>query len=84
MISMFMGHKRMGGKATVHSAPRWLRRPGQPDGEDNRQRHIVEMLWIAMAIFIAVCVGLLYAEYHGFGSAANQTPPPAPWPVGLP
>ena len=54
-------------------------------GEDKWQRHIVIAIVVALALLLAVTVGLTYAETHGyFQASSSQATPVAPWPEGPP
>jgi hypothetical protein len=52
-------------------------------GEAKWQRHVVEGLWVFLALLIVVCAALLYAKTHGlFDFSPGQTPLLPPWPEG--
>jgi len=58
---------------------------GDPaDSEDKWQKHVVELLWAALALLILLGSALMYAKGHGlFDSAPGRgTPLPPPWPEG--
>ena len=58
---------------------------GDPaDSEDKWQKHMVELLWAALALLIVLGSALMYAKGHGlFDSAPGRgTPLPPPWPEG--
>ena len=68
--------------------PKKLRPRRYADGSDANdakwQRHIVVLLWLAIALLIALGSALMYAKGHGFFDSVphRRTPLPPPWPEG--
>ncbi len=45
--------------------PGWVEGPA-PDAQSRWQRHVMVLLWVVVALFLAAVVGLFHAKNNGF------------------
>ena len=53
------------------------------ESEDKWQKHVMVVLWLVVALVIALSVAWVYADYHGwFRSSSDQPASPPAFPTG--